>query len=108
MTLSLITLINRFPNERWNWEGLSMNPNVSLKDMLDNDLPWEWIHVSKNPSVTFDDIKNNPTIFWNWKQISRNYTFQEALERRNKPWNWDVVTYNSITFQDVKNHPKMT
>ena len=37
----LNVLLERFPEKPWNWYGLSCNPNITLKDILNHpEKPW--------------------------------------------------------------------
>lgn len=34
--MKLIDFVLQFPNKPWNWTGLSENPNITMKDVLEN------------------------------------------------------------------------
>ena len=41
--------INNHPNKKWNWKNISLNPNITLHDILNNqDKPTGIIFKSKH------------------------------------------------------------
>ena len=48
-------------DKSWNWKRLYMNPNITMKDIIDNpDKDWDWTNISENPNITMKDIIDNP------------------------------------------------
>ena len=42
-------LVKRNPNKKWDWEGLSSNPNITWEIVQKNpNLPWKWSGLSSN------------------------------------------------------------
>jgi hypothetical protein len=36
-------------DKKWIWWGLSRNPGITMKDILENpNLPWDWDYISEN------------------------------------------------------------
>jgi len=55
--MRLIDLVNKYPDKKWSWPLLSKNPNITMKDILDNpDKPWNWEIVSSNYNITMEFI----------------------------------------------------
>jgi len=53
--MRLIDLVNKYPDKKWSWPLLSKNPNITMKDILDNpDKPWNWEIVSSNYNITME------------------------------------------------------
>ena len=45
-------LFNACPDKDWCWYWISWNPNLTMKDILDNpDKDWDWYYLSSNPSA---------------------------------------------------------
>ena len=66
-------VIKNFPDEDWNWCGLSCNPNITWDIVQDNPAkPWDWIYLSGNPNITWDIVLDNPDEKWDWGFLSYN------------------------------------
>ena len=53
-------MINDNPDEPWDWESISCNPNITEQVICDNPTkPWNWEHISKNPNLMFPMIIEN-------------------------------------------------
>ncbi len=64
-TNHLTTLLKLFPNEKWNYDYLSKNPNIDIDYVKNNDdKPWNYENFSENPSVTWEIFKNNRGFPW--------------------------------------------
>ena len=52
--MTLIDLVNMYPNKPWSYYGLSENPNITI-DIINNniDKPWNYIYLSINPPMRF-------------------------------------------------------
>ena len=47
------------PNKPWDWNAISMNFNITMKNINDNDnpnKPWDWDKISMNPNITMKNI----------------------------------------------------
>ena len=65
----------------WNWNYLSSNPSITMRDVLENpDKPWNWRQISANPSITLSDIFKNKEKAWDWKAISRYSRLKESVK----------------------------
>jgi hypothetical protein len=93
----------------WDWTELSINPSITLKDVLDHpDKPWCWPALSCNPSITLKDVLAHPDKPWNWYMLSRNPSIplKDVLAHPDKPWDWGLLSFNpSITMKDVLDNP---
>ena len=60
----IIELIEKFPDNDWDWDAISYNPNLTL-EWLDKypNKPWNWDGLSANPNLTFDILKMQPQSF---------------------------------------------
>jgi hypothetical protein len=53
----LLTLLKFFPDQDWDYEALSSNPNMTWDFVSNNiDKLWDWYEISKNPRVTTWEI----------------------------------------------------
>lgn len=58
---------------QWDWDSLSENPNITLKDVLDNpNLPWDFKMLSRNPNITMKFVMDNLDENWDWNSLSEN------------------------------------
>ena len=65
--------IEKYPDKSWNWEWISINPNITIDDIESNpNKPWEWGWISCNPNLTVDFIEKYADKPWNWGEISKN------------------------------------
>ncbi len=68
---TLLYLLEKYPNENWNYERLSENPNISIKYIKNNpDNKWDWKNISR--IVTYIEFINNPDLPWDYCELSRN------------------------------------
>lgn len=57
----------------WNWGDLSMNPGITIEDMLAHpDKPWKWGWLSLNPTITMKNVVAHADKPWNWLDLSMN------------------------------------
>lgn len=107
---SLIDIINKFPEKKWDFAELSENPNITLKDILDNP-NYEWNHrrLSYNLSIAYNDVINNAVnIRWDVHALAANFNFTIPLlsnltdiEAESNEF-WNMLSYNSnICLSDV-------
>jgi len=55
----LIRFIEKHNDKPWDWECLSLNPNITMDCILSNsDKPWDWDNLSRNPNITMDIVDN--------------------------------------------------
>jgi hypothetical protein len=105
----LIDFIVSHLDKKWNWGGISKNPNITMED-IDSypDLPWDWQEISKNPNLTMEDIDSYPDLPWDWQEISRNpnLTMEFIDSHPTVTWDWSLVSMNlNITMEDIDSHP---
>ena len=75
------------PGKNWNWNRISKNPNITMKDINDNpDKPWNWRCIFRNQNITMEDINDNPDKPWNWYYISENpgITIKDINDNKNE------------------------
>jgi len=85
--------IVNYPDKFNNWEKISANLNISLKDIKNNmTLPWNWQMLSSRPDLTAEFVIwvcNNPTY------DSLLYRF---LNMPNNLWDWGNISTNKGDF----------
>ena len=86
MSNTLIRLLEAFPDKPWDWDYISRNPNITMKDILEHhEFPWDWDYISRNPNITLKDILEHPDKPWNWQWISCNkFEKHPTLIKRKK------------------------
>lgn len=82
------------------WFGLSMNPTVPVKELLNNDI----YDICENLMIGLSVVKNNPKIPWNFRWLSSNpnITPEFILTFPDKEWlwDWDGLSKNNFTKDD--------
>src|SRR5271168_2563663 len=79
----LWTLINKYPDVKWDWCDISSNPNTTWEIILENpDKPWNWYWMSNHLNINLEIALENPNRLWDWYWISRspNITWEIILE----------------------------
>lgn len=63
------------------------------------DKPWEWDCLSLNPNITWNDVMDSPNELWNWHIISGRFDidWDTVEQNQNKPWNWGQLCRNKFT-----------
>ena len=60
------------PDEYWNWNFISQNPNITWNIIQANlDKPWNWDRLSENPNITWEIVRDNPDKPWVWAYLSK-------------------------------------
>lgn len=113
----------------WNWTGVSLNPNISIrfikkfKDKLNLNLVCkkrtlqeiekypelflDFQELSDNINITIDFIEKYISEDWNWYRLSKNENIKpEDIEKRIfLPWNWKGISRNiNITNDFLKKY----
>lgn len=66
MTNHLLKLLQSYPDNRWHWEHVSSNPNITWEIVCQNPhLPWDYNGLTYNPNITLDIIKTSSIPVWN-------------------------------------------
>lgn len=92
-----------FPNYSNNVINNENTQPSSLIKYLNHNIDQSYFNT--NPNLTIDFIKNNPTIPWDWKEISRhsNITIQDITENPDLPWDWKEISFKpTITIDFIK------
>jgi hypothetical protein len=91
----------KYPDFPWDWSALSVNPNLTIKDIISTKNStelFEWIDVSRHKNITMIDIENNPTLPWDWSSVSCN----PNIRNLDKPWDWQWLSMNpNINFDFI-------
>ncbi len=69
-------LLEKYPDKNWDYERLSINPNI-----------------------TFEYIKNNLTKEWDWEFISQRVTYKEFIDNPDLPWNYSGLSKNKFDYE---------
>lgn len=101
----LEVLLDNLPNGLWNYSLVSMNPNLTMKYILENpSKPWDMVCYSMNPTITWATVMENPEFPWNYDGLSRNPNITGAIVRENPdlPWDYGQLSENpNIRWVDV-------
>lgn len=83
------SIVRDYPTIHWNWSKLTINPSISLHDILNNhQYPWNWDKLSYHKELTKGDIIANKP--WNWPYLSKRF---------NIPWN-EIHNNNQLNYND--------
>lgn len=112
----LIDILKEYPEDEWEWEYISENPNIKMEDITNNPgLPWYWYKIDKNPNITLDFIIDNMDEDWDWYSICKNLNItidfinevsdtQHFLDSNQENWRTIIQNLN-IKIQDIINNP---
>jgi len=104
----LLMLIRLFPCNTWDWDYVSLNPNLTIGTVRDNpDIKWNWDNISRNPATTLNIIDQNPDLPWSWEGIScnPNVTWEIIHANPDCQWDWHYVSQNpNITWDIVRSN----
>ena len=83
----LLVLLEMYPNEEWDFEALSYNPNITWEFIRDHpQMKWDYNLLSRNPNITWEIIKDNPHPpcgEWNYIVALANPTLVTCKENIN-------------------------
>lgn len=123
---TLQQLLEAYPDKEWNFEMLSYNPNVSMKNIADHpNKNWDFRILSHHSNITVKDVAKHPNLPWLWDHLttSQFITLQDILDHSDLPsesldsnsariclpWEYDCVCANpNIEFEDIAKHPKLS
>jgi hypothetical protein len=109
-----MTIVNKFPNKRWDWIYLSGNRGITMQDIIDNpDKPWDYAEIGSNPNLTIEFLDANLDKQWGtWIAVSSNanISLKSIEDRLDKPgYNWSTLGLSAnpnLTMQFVNDHPR--
>jgi hypothetical protein len=106
-----MNLLNRYPDEKWDYGKLSSNPNITEKYILaHSDKDWDWGDLSANSSISIDFMMSHPELPWQIDRITwkENATIDDVIKLSHLPWD-PVYTsmLNYISLTDILNHPEL-
>lgn len=106
----------------WDWEAVIRNPNISLHDIIENEIQFNAFHVfhevyadymlehsrytfnSVNIHASLDSINKYPNRCWKYS-INKNMTMDYVLEHPEIEWSFmELSKNNKISLQDVLDH----
>lgn len=102
-------LLKLYPNKKWDWHELSMNPCTDIEIILKNmDKKLYWTGISSNPKMTLEIIKKYIDFSWDWCVLSNRFLITDILTYPNLPWDWFYVSKKSdVTMDIVRSHPNL-
>jgi hypothetical protein len=112
MANELQKLILKFPNEKWDWDLVIANPNITLEFVLNNKFPWKIENFSLNPNFNFK-IMCDYGYDWNANGIFKNIDYKIIRQHLKKKWfikykTPEVISYLnenlSVTWEDIKDY----
>lgn len=128
MSNDLVKLLEAFPDENWDWDELSCNPNITIEYIeshpeykwdynylfanpninidyvLENIERVNWFHVTKNPGIKMEDIDNNPDLPWRSSMLGLNPNITMDFILKHK----DTYFSNEDNRQTLGGTPKIT
>jgi len=103
-------IIDKYPNKPWNWHFMSCIVKMEIFDKYPNK-PWHWEWISMNPNITLKQINKYPNNRWNLQYLSINpnltidwiLTFYNKKYNKFNQWDWNFISINNknITIQDM-------
>lgn len=114
-------IVRSTPNLPWSWDGLAQNPNFDIKEL--SNLPgfesdrYSIFYLSHNPNLTMRDILENLNKIkksgFDWYAVSfnTNITFKDVINNPDHPWNWNSIfrkknttIQNILSLQIIRTH----
>lgn len=80
----LATLLQLFPDAKWDIEALSANPNITWEYVQEHtDIQWSFKYLSLNPNVTWDIVQLHPSLDWECLILVSNPNITVDIIRTN-------------------------
>lgn len=96
--------IQENPHLPWDWQGVSLNPNLTI-DFIENnwDKNWCFDRLSNAECLNCCFLDRHLDKNWNWKNISRSvYISVDILEKYSHfPWDFDEMSVNKNLNVDI-------
>jgi len=127
-------IILAYPDKEWDMKWLSMNPNISLKFIDDNQkFEWDFQYLSQHPKLTSEFIKKYNNKEWNKYFLANNqnlsieYIFENIefdyhktlniscnhtltidfiKKNLNYPWAWNALTI-CMPMHHIRHNPDL-
>jgi len=97
--------VKSHPEIKWDYEGFSSNPNITYEFIEENQmLQFCWKSLYKNENIKWKKLfcpRNNDYYY-----LSFNPHLDLEIVDLNKPWDWDLISYN-VTIDIIKKNPEM-
>lgn len=87
-------VIQAFPDKQWCWRVLSDNHNINVTNIpLDVYDDIDWLFLSVNPTLTINFVLRNIHRKWYWKALSKhpNISFTDIIRYSFLPWDWTTI-----------------
>ena len=106
-------IVEEYPNAKWNWIQLSLNPAISFEFIKSHpELPWNIKALTLNKNITTDIIDQHQSYNWDYHNIcaNPNITFDYILNTMITPNTEIFIDYNklsmnkAITIADIEKH----
>jgi hypothetical protein len=103
--------IEKHPTLPWDWEEVSLNPNITWEIVKNNpEMPWKIKNIVKVLPITqeiIDRCKDEDLVCW--YHLSCKVTPKLLLSNLDKKWRWTkIVTSNpNITYKFLSSHPSL-
>lgn len=103
-------IIEKYPDNPWDWDGLSSHSNITWEIIRQNpDKPWNINNVKHNPNITteiYDFVCAEP---WEYKWVdlcSIHMSSEFISQNIDKPWRFELLSkHPNITWEIVHVNP---
>jgi hypothetical protein len=108
----LLILLELYPNENWNYNALSENPNITWDFIKANlDKPWNFEQLSRTQCITWEIVQQNPNILWSYYYLSQNPNITWDIVKLHPTRDWDSISLTinpNINWNIIKANPNHT
>lgn len=96
-------IIQKYSYLSWNWIIISEYANVTLEEVLINDMPWNYYYLSRNKNISVEIISYYETNLLDWDAISsKPLTIDFIIKHISCTWNWKILSVNKyININDI-------
>jgi len=119
------------PLKPWNWGLISLHPNITTDFIISNPAHrWDWNAISSRDFTITDIIRihleipnnklnwtilvnqvdlltihENPTLPWDYSEMTQKCTAAEIMENPDMQWDWSIVSLKNVSLDMIFDLP---
>lgn len=116
--ITKLSVVEKYPGAPWSYEQMSANKNLNLNFVkTQKNKPWMGCEISQNSSITISDMNNydfkpclnhvkyntsidmnivleNPTVQWNFDELSKRIPLDQIIKYNHFNWSYRYMSQN--------------